>query len=123
MICGGVHQNKFVSSSQGIMFIYNIHTHHIGCDFTCSNLVLPSKILLLEGRDGETWKNFLLLSKFSIYMCVIVYHVISPMWMAKLTHPWPLYLLVHSVCYVGSPQELPLCWFVTNVYKDGTWHV
>jgi hypothetical protein len=56
-------------------------------------------------------------------MCVIVSHVIFPKWMAGLTHPWSLYLLVYGVCFVGSPQELPLCWFVTNVQEDGTWHV
>jgi hypothetical protein len=40
-------------------------------------------------------------------MCVIVHHIIFPMWMTKLTHPWPLYLLVYGVCCVGSPHELP----------------
>jgi hypothetical protein len=53
-------------------------------------------------------------------MCIIMHHVIFPMWMAKLTHLWPLYLLVYNVCCVGSPQELPLCWFVTSVQKDCT---
>jgi len=56
-------------------------------------------------------------------MCIIVCHVIFPMWMAKLTHPWLLYMLIYNVCYVGNPQELPLCWFVTGVQKDGTWNV
>jgi len=56
-------------------------------------------------------------------MCIIVRHIIFPMWMTKLTHPWPLYLLVYGVCCVGSPHELPLCWFVISVQKDGTWHV
>jgi hypothetical protein len=56
-------------------------------------------------------------------VCIIVCHVIFPMWMAILTHPWPLYLLVYDVCCVGSPHELPLCWFVTSVQEDDTWHV
>jgi hypothetical protein len=34
-------------------------------------------------------------------MYIIVHHVIFPMWMAKLTHLWPLYLLVYNVCYVS----------------------
>jgi len=56
-------------------------------------------------------------------MCIIVRDVIFPMWMARLTHPWPLYLLVYDVCCVGNPQELPLGWYMTNVQNDGTWHV
>jgi len=56
-------------------------------------------------------------------MCIIVRHIIFPMWMTKLTHPWPLYLLVYGVCCVGNLHELPLCWFVNGVQKDGTWHV
>jgi hypothetical protein len=53
-------------------------------------------------------------------MCVIVCHVIFPMWMARLTNPWSLYLLVYGVCYVGTPHELPLCWFVIGVKR---WHM
>jgi hypothetical protein len=56
-------------------------------------------------------------------MCVIMHHVIFPMWMARLTHPWLLYLLVYGVCCVGGRQKLPLRWFVTDVQEDGTWHV
>jgi hypothetical protein len=56
-------------------------------------------------------------------MCIIVCHVIFPMWMVRLIHLRPLYLLVYDVWCVGSPQELPLCWFVIGVQKDGTWHV
>jgi hypothetical protein len=36
-------------------------------------------------------------------MCVIVRHVIFTTWMAKLIHPWLLYLLVYGLCCVGSP--------------------
>jgi hypothetical protein len=36
-------------------------------------------------------------------MCIIVHYVIFPMWMAILTHAWPLYLLVYDVCCVGNP--------------------
>ncbi len=39
------------------------------------------------------------------------------MWMAKLTHPQSLYVLVHGVCCVGSRHEQPLCWFVTGVQR------
>jgi hypothetical protein len=56
-------------------------------------------------------------------MCVIVRHVIFLMWMARLTDLWPLYLLVYGVCCMGNPYKLLVCWFVTNVQKDGTWHV
>jgi hypothetical protein len=37
--------------------------------------------------------------------------------MARLTHPWLLYLLVYGVRCVGNPYELPLCWFATGVQK------
>jgi len=56
-------------------------------------------------------------------MCIIVHHVIFLMWMAKLTHLWLLYMFIYNVCCVGSPQELPQCWFVFGVQEDGTWHV
>jgi hypothetical protein len=56
-------------------------------------------------------------------MCIIVCHVIFPMWMANLTHPWPLCLLNYDVCCVGSPHELPVCWFVAGVQEAGLWLV
>jgi hypothetical protein len=56
-------------------------------------------------------------------MCVIMHHVVFPMWMAILTHPWSLYMLVYNICCVSGPHELPLCWFVISVQEDGTWHV
>jgi hypothetical protein len=56
-------------------------------------------------------------------MCLILCHVIFLMWMAKLTHLGPLYMLVYGVCCVGSPHELTLRWFVISVQEDGTWHV
>jgi hypothetical protein len=67
------------------------------------------------------WKEEMV--KHGRTMCIIAHHAIFPMWMARLTHLWLLYLLVYDVWCVGSWQELPLCWFMTGVQEDGTWHV
>jgi hypothetical protein len=41
--------------------------------------------------------------------CVITQHVIFPMWVAKLTHPWLLSLLVHGVCYALRAATMLIC--------------
>ncbi len=43
------------------------------------------------------------------------------MLMVKLTHHWQLFLLDHVVCCMDNLQGLPLCWFVIDVSKVGTW--
>jgi hypothetical protein len=37
--------------------ILTSHTNYIGCVILCVQKVLPSRVLLLEGQDGQTWKD------------------------------------------------------------------
>jgi hypothetical protein len=52
-------------------------------------------------------------------MCVIVHCVTFPMWMAKLTHLWKLFMLNFIVCCVGMLYYS--CWCVINVQGVGIW--
>jgi hypothetical protein len=74
--------------------------------------VLPFKVLLLEGWDGQTWKDHMCICA-PCHFCML---------MAKLTHIWRLFLLYYVVYCVGSLLELPLCWFVIGVPKVGIWN-
>jgi membrane protease YdiL (CAAX protease family) len=61
--------------------------------------VLPSKVLLLEGWDGQN----------EMITCIIVHHIIFCIMTPNLTCFWWLFLLNYIVCYVGSLWMLPLC--------------
>jgi hypothetical protein len=88
---------RFVGSSKEIMF-------------TCNRQHLPHWMWLqivwfcMFGRSYLPkyccWMDEMV--RHGRNMCVIMCHVIFLMWMAILTHPWPLYLLVYGVCCVGN---------------------
>ncbi len=54
-----------------------------------------SKMLLLEGQNGQTCKD---------HMHYIAHYVIFLMWMAKLTHPYMLPLPIFDVCCTQNLQ-------------------
>jgi len=101
---------KFIGLSQRIMFTCNRqHPSHWMWLQVVWFYVFERSYL----SEYCCWKDEMV--KHGRTMCIIVRHVIFQMCMAKLTHLWSLYMLVYGVCCVGSPQELPLCWFVTSV--------
>ncbi len=74
--------------------------------------VLPFGILLLEVRDGQTWKDH-------VRNCVPCHF---PNVDGHFDPSLAIIPIGYDVCCVGSPHELPLCWLVISVQKDGTWH-
>jgi hypothetical protein len=101
LVCHDLWKRLLISSlwvqAKGLcLFTTNI-THRIECDcrlcdFVCSKR--RSYLLKYYCRKDKMVRH-------GRTMCIIVHHVIFPMWMAKLTHPWPLYMLVCNRCSRG----------------------
>jgi len=74
---------------------------------------LPSRLLLLEGWDGQTWKNH-------VHNCAPCHlpnvdGQIDPSLVMVLFGLWCI--------YASNLQELLLCWFVRSVLEVGIWDV
>jgi hypothetical protein len=70
--------------------------------------VLPFEILLLEGRNGQTWRDH-------VCNCALCH---LPNVDGQID---PSLAVIHfglQCMLCGNSQELPICWFVTGVLED-----
>jgi len=79
----------------------------------CAWKVLPFGVRLLEGWNGQTWKDHM--QNCTSRHCPNVDGQIDPSFVIVLT--------TYNICFVGNIEGQPLCWFVINALKVRIWDV